>query len=171
VGDAEDPELRVREDIARHGFHVALVPPEAGTPGWALSIGLFERHAHPELLVFGPDLGVIGPLLHHLARRVDGGDRLEPDTDRSDLLEGQPLAFRTVVPKWYGPFLGNAAWHYRSEDFPALQVFWPDPGGRYPWDPAGDAGWRDDQPLLYLPETHRALSERLVEVLRHEGAL
>jgi hypothetical protein len=167
----EEFEARVRADIARHGWHVALVPPEAGTPGWALSIGLFERFGHPELVVFGPDLAVLGRLVNHLGAWVRDGAHFEAGSERSDVLAGQTLAFREVAPKWIEVFLGNAAWHYRSQDFPALQGFWPDPGGRFPWDPACDLAWRADQPLLFHAETHRALSERLVDLLRREGAL
>jgi hypothetical protein len=169
-GDS-DVELRVRGDIARHGWHVALVPPEAGTPGWALTIGLLERFDHPELVVFGPDLSVLGPLLNHLGGRVRDGERLGDGELRHQVLATHPVVFRAVAPKWIDVFLGNAAWHYRRRDFPALQVFWPDPAGRFPWDPAADPIWLQEQPLLFVEATHRALSERLVDVLRREGAL
>jgi hypothetical protein len=87
------------------------------------------------------------------------------------VVEGAALALRGVARKWIPVFLGNAAWHYQRQDVPALQAFWPDPKGCFPWQPEGDPQWRADQPLLHLTETHRALSEPLVAVLRREGAL
>ena len=169
--EVDEVEARVRADIATHGWHLALVPPEDDTPGWALTIGLFERFDHPEIVVFGPDIEAVARLAHHVASLVRDGRRFEAGCDAGDVLVDQRLGFRGVAPKWVAPFLGNAAWHYRSEGFPVLQCVWPDPGGHLPWEPGADPAWRDDQPLLHHQETHRALPERLVAVLRREGAL
>jgi len=167
----DEVEARVRADIEAYGWHVAMVPPERGTPGWALSVGLFERYAHPEILVFGPELPVLLKLVNRLGAHVGEGAHFAADSEHEGILEGQFLAFRAIAPKWYGAFLGNAAWHYRSEDFPAVQCFWPDAGGAFPWQPGSDPAWRDQQPQLFHTETHRVLSERLIDLLRSEGAL
>ena len=164
-------EERVRADVESHGFHLGVIPPEAGTPGWAFTIGLVERFAHPELLAFAPDADFMGRLVATLAQRVRRGDRFEAGRAYGEVLAGREVALRAVERKWYPAFLGNVAWYYGSEDFAALQCYWPDRAGRFPWHEDFDAKWRDDQPLLYLRETHRALSERLTDVLRKEGAL
>ncbi len=171
MSEPDEIEERVRADIARVGWHVALVPPDEGTPGWALSIGLVERFDHPELVVFGPDLALLHPLVNHLGAKVRAGARYEAPSEHEGILQGYRVAFRPVDRKWYGPFLGNASWHYGHERFPVLQVFWPDRAGHFPWEPASDPAWRQEQPLLGEAETHRALSERLIAVLRREGAL
>lgn len=171
MGEPDPVDVRVRADIERHGWHVVLVPPEQESPGWAHTIGLLERFEHPELIVFGMDFQALGPLLNRLGEGVRAGDRFEEESERRGILEGLPVAFRRVERKWVAPFLGNAAWHYRREDFPVLQCFWPDPGGHFPWQAGCDPDWRDDQPLLYLRETQQALSEELIAALRREGAL
>ena len=38
-----DLDARVARDIARFGWHVVLIPPAEGTPGWAHTVGLVER--------------------------------------------------------------------------------------------------------------------------------
>jgi hypothetical protein len=167
----DEIETRVRADVERHGWHVALVPPEGSTPGWALSIGLAERFAHPEVVVFGPEVALLHRLVNALGERVRTGARFEAGTEHEGVLAGHRLAFRAVERKWIPPFLGNAAWHYRSEDFPAVQCFWPDPRGRFPWEPGSDPDWRGQQPQLFERETHRALSEALTGVLLREGAI
>lgn len=171
MDEEEAIDARVRADIARTGWHVVLVPPEPDSPGWAHTIGLLERFDHPELIVFGMDFQALGPLLNHLGERIRAGGRFEPDTVEQGILRDLPLAFRTVAPKWVAPFLGNAAWHYRRDDVPALQCFWPDPRGAFPWDPACDPEWKEDQPLLHLQETHLALSQTLLAALQRDGAL
>ena len=164
-------EEQIRADVERSGFHLGVIPPEAGTPGWAFTIGLGERFDHPELLAFAPDPEFLGRLVATLARRVGRGDRFEAGRSYAEVLADREVAMRAVERTWYAPFLGNVAWHYGSEDFDALQCYWPDGAGLFPWDEDFDPKWRDDQPLLYLRETHLALSERLTGVLRKEGAL
>lgn len=173
MGETDDEAVarKVRADIEGVGWHVVLVPPDERTAGWAHTIGLLERFDHPELIVFGPDLERIGPLVNAVAARVRAGTRLEPGTGLGDVLRGLPLAVRRVAERWIQPFLGNAAWHYRSLRVPALQIVWPDPDGRFPWDPACDPAWREEQPLLEADAVHEALSERWIEALRRDGAL
>ena len=79
--------------------------------------------------------------------------------------------FRRVAPKWLPVFLGNAAWHYETEEFPVLQAFWPDPTGHFPWQPGADQSWRGDQPCLHQTATLDALPEAMIALLRREGAL
>ena len=162
---------RVRADIARFGWHLVLIPPDHGAAGWAHTIGLEERFGHPELLVFGNDLAVLAPLLNALGERVRGGLKFAAGDELGGVLQGLPVAFRAIAPKWIQAFLGNAAWHYKRERVAALQCFWPDPNGCFPWQPEVDLELRDDQPLLFERETHLALSERMIAALRADGAL
>jgi hypothetical protein len=171
VHEADDLDARVARDIARFGWHVVLIPPAEGTPGWAHTVGLLERFDHPELIIFGSDFEILGPLLNALGERVRGGARLAANQELAGVIEGARVALRAVAPKWIEPFLGNAAWHYRRDTIPALQCFWPDPGGHYPWQAEADAAWQGEQPLLFHHETHRALSEAMIAVLRRDGAL
>jgi hypothetical protein len=170
VEQPDEVDAKVQADIARHGWHIVILRPEADAPGWAHTIGLWERFAHPELIVFGSEPRRLGALVNALGERVRGGVRFEPgETD--GVLEGLPFAFRAVAPRWTNVFLGNAAWHYRSEGFSALQGFWPDRRGRFPWDADCTPEVAAEQPQLALPELHLALPDRLLASLRREGAL
>lgn len=40
---------------------------------------------------------------------------------------------------------------YEHTDFPALELFWPDSSGHFPWEQGFPAEHRPFQPLLYLP--------------------
>ena len=171
MNEQADIDARVRSDIARFGWHLVLIPPSADATGWVHTIGLHERFGHAELLVFGNDFSVLAPMLNAIGERVRGGARFAAGDELLGIVEGLPLALRDVAAKWTEPFLGNAAWHYQRERVPALQVFWPDPQGCFPWQPESDPSWRVDQPLLFERETHRALSERMLAALRADGAL
>jgi Domain of unknown function (DUF4262) len=171
VQEPDEVEQRVRADIERHGWHVALVPPEADAPGWGHSIGLWERFQHPELLVFGSEPHQLASLLNALGERVRGGRRFAAGETDAGVLAGLPFAFRAVAPRWTQVFLGNAAWHYRSEVFATLQGFWPDRAGRFPWDADCTPEVAAEQPQLSFAALHEALPERLLATLRRDGAL
>ena len=167
----DDVEDRVRADIRQHGWHVVLVPPERDSPGWGHTIGLWERYRHPELLIFGSEPPQLAELLNALGERVRAGRRFTAGDDEAGLLQGLGFAFRAMAPRWVGVFLGNAAWHYRSESIPVLQGFWPDSKGRFPWHTDCTRAVADEQPQLEAAELHLALPERLLAALRREGAL
>jgi hypothetical protein len=173
--EADDADVRVRSDIERYGWHVALVPPEheddPRSIGWAFTIGLFERFQHPELAVFGMDLRAMHQLLNRAGVAIRKGWRLEAGPPYSGLLEAYDCSFRSVLPRWYAPFLGNAQWHYRGDAFPVLQLFWPDAQQRFPWDTGFAPEWRSDQPLLFLEDPEQALSPELRDALARDGAL
>lgn len=172
--DNQEDELRVRGDIERHGWHVALIPPIEDDPssiGWAFTIGLFERFSHPELAVFGLDIAIAHGLLNAAGDSVRRGWRLEDGREYAGLLEGYSCGIREVAPAWVPVFFGNAQWHYRREDVPFLQIFWPDPARRMPWDEAFAREWRAGQPLLFLEDASLALPAALHANLRREGAL
>jgi hypothetical protein len=175
-GDEQDEEAdrRVRRDVQRYGWHVALVPPDPARPGsvgWAFTIGLFETYQHPELVVFGREVEILHPLLNRAGDAVRRGWRFDDTRTYTGLVEGYACAFRTVAPRWLEVFLGNAQWHYRGEPFPALQLFWPDAERRFPWQEGFAPEWRDDQALLFHDDPAVALAPALAALLRAEGAL
>ncbi|MBU6120710.1 DUF4262 domain-containing protein [Hymenobacter siberiensis] len=45
-------------------------------------------------------------------------------------------------------YFGYAQWFYDCEAFPALQLFWTDKGGKFPWEPEFEESYQLDQPLL-----------------------
>lgn len=167
----DEVERRVREDIRRFGWHVVKVMGDEHAPGWAYTIGLLERFDHPELAVFGLDLDSMHELLNHAGALVGTGRRFETDREYDGVLEGLPCAVRAVAPRWTPVFFGNASWHYGREALPLLQCFWPDRGGRFPWQTGFDAALRDLQPRLFEAEVDAALSTRVADTLRREGAL
>lgn len=164
-------DARVRADIVQHGFHLALFPAAGSAPGWAHSIGLWQRFAHPELVVFGPELELPAQLLRRLCLEVRAGRHYQGGESPAGILQGRAPTLQQVAARWLPVFMGNAAWHYRSEEFPVLQAFWPDPGGAFPWQAHADPEWREAQPLLYESAIHLALSEDAIDMLRKEGAL
>ncbi len=164
-------DAQVRADIAARGYHLGIVPALPTACGWAFSAGLLESSKHPDLICFGPDLDPIAGLVQRLCELVRRGERFDERERHAGVLAGNDIITRPVEAKWVPVFLGNTAWLYERDTFPALQCFWPDAGGRFPWDPDFQSEWRDQQPFLFESLTHKALPDGLLQSLRTDGAL
>jgi len=149
VAPAIDP--RVRRDIEQHGWHVVKVREDDVGPAHAFTLGLHERHGHPEIVAVGPDLDALHQLVNAVGEEVRAGRRFAPDRDYPGILAGLACRFRAVHAANYGDFLGYAGWYYEGARFPALQCVWPDPSGRFPGEPGFPAELARWQPDLAVP--------------------
>lgn len=125
---------RTRDLIAEHGWAVIRVPEDEEGPGFAYSIGLTERFGHPEIAISGLPGDLLHRLVNDAAALIAGGERWAAGTRTDALLEGYACTVRAVVPPNVHTFLGAAVRYYGDEAFGAVQVFWPDRDGRYPWE-------------------------------------
>ena len=142
-GDAQ-----VHADIATYGWHVVKVLEDAEGPGFAFTIGLYRRFEHPELIVVGLPPDTMHRLLNVAGEAVRSGQVYVAGQAYDDLLEAYSCTFRPVPVRQYEPYLGYARWYYRGDDFPTLQLVWPDREHRYPWAAPPDAWIRGAQPVL-----------------------
>ena len=142
-GDAQ-----MRADIATYGWHVIAVYEDDEGPGFAFTIGLFRRFEHPELIVFGLPPETMHLMLNGAGAAVRGGRTYGVDKDYDDILERYNCTFRPVPRSHYEEYLGSARWYYDGDDFPVLQLIWPDRDHRYPWVAPSDAWIRTAQPVL-----------------------
>ena len=148
---APEMDPRVVRDIAQHGWHVVKVREDDAGPAHAFSVGLCETHDHPEVVVVGPDLDVLHRLVNAIGEDVRDGWRFEREHAYAGIVTGLHCHFRAVHPANYADFLGYAGWYYRGAAFPALQCVWPDPDGRFPWDPGFPTELACQQPDLAEP--------------------
>ena len=167
----DEADLRVRSDVERYGWHVAKIAGDDQAPPWAFTIGLEQSFSHPEVLVCGMSLELLHGLLNRIGEEVKRGAQLGQVERPSGILENHAPAFRPVLERWYGAFVGNAAWYYKEQPFRVLQCFWPDAAGQLPWEADFDAAWIGRQPQLFLDDEEAALGPSLAAVLRAEGAL
>jgi len=144
--DAHDRKLLA--DVRQYGWHVIAVAGDEEGPGFAYSVGLFHTLGHPEVILFGLRLDLMHLLINEVGRRVKDGERFEHLDEADELLEGYSVCCRGVERRHYAEYLGYARWLYRGDDFPALQVVWPDSRHRYPWHPAAPPELAERQPLL-----------------------
>jgi hypothetical protein len=140
---------RAEADIEKFGWHLLAVSGD-GAPGFLYTIGLWRTHKHPELLLFAPgeDPSGMAGRLEEIVKRIAGGEKLSAGKKIEGGFGKHSGAVREIRQEWYPSYLGFAGAIYGDWEFPALQVFWPDQAGRFPWHPGFDAELARYQPLL-----------------------
>jgi len=140
-------ERAILESIAESGVHVEHVATDDG-PGFSFTVGLWETFGQPEVLVFGLEDEVAQDLLDEIADQADEGKTFVVDSSHDGLLQHYPARFLAVPKGFYREFLGVAVWAYEGDDFPVVQLVWPDKQGRWPWEQGVREVFRDRQPVL-----------------------
>jgi len=141
-------EQKLVSDVETHGWHVMNVMEDEEGPGFAYSIGLTRSLGHPEILVVGLPRDTMHSLINLVGEEVRQGGAFKAGATYEQLLEGYHATFRAIPKDQYRNYLGFARWFYDGDDFPALQLIYPDREGRWPWDPQASAGFRAQQPVL-----------------------
>jgi Domain of unknown function (DUF4262) len=160
--------FHVQATIDRHGFHITSVLGDRHHPTYTYTTG-FLRWGQPEAVTLGLAPESSAGLLHHLFDRIRAGGRWGVGPGHRHQYGRLPFLLREVparhstrpgcllagIPSYFGPAV-------EILDGPAaVQVVWPDPTGRFPWDPLVEPTvWRD-QPVLAdgdRPERRRPLA-------------
>lgn len=55
----------ILDNIEKYGCHLALQDATDYLPGFAYSIGIYQKFGHPEFICFGLHPNVLGPVLNH----------------------------------------------------------------------------------------------------------
>lgn len=116
----DEVQAETDERIEQFGFTMVGLQPDPDQPSWLHTIGLLERHNHPEVCVLGEPVDDGFRLLDTVARSVLGGTRLS---------DGQTLD------------IGGTHWHVAELDERVvagdMMLQWRD---HYAWQ--GDDGLR-----------------------------
>jgi len=160
----DDYDRDVFRNILTHGCTILQILPDEQNPSlhhdFVYTIGFYLNLLHPEFLIMSVTAETAGPLLNRLFSDIEKGNQIdEGHTVTYDFGKGdRKLIARTVPQERYFDYLGYGCWFYRSllwkekpiaaHKFPVLQLFWPDPSGRYPWDPDCDPRAKRVQTLV-----------------------
>lgn len=153
----------IAEVVREHGWYPAVVADHR--PPFVYTIGLMQTWRHPELVVFGLDAGNYQALLTGLVRDVRSGRSFaESGVHLVRLGESEHrVGVRRVHPTQHPLYLGFAMGFLtnigRMGELEAVQVFWPDTRGTFPFEPGCDLAVSELQPRLDLGLTPREVRE------------
>jgi hypothetical protein len=143
----------IETDIAVHGWHIMAVQGAKKTHRWAYTIGLWQSHGVPELVLAGCDPHDAGHYLNHVGDRLRDGEKLPYDRPFTDLTNdhGHQLMLRPVHSDWYADELITWLPRYYREKVPVLQLVWSDCDDNFPGEPRFRREFRNRQPMMWLP--------------------
>lgn len=141
-------EQKLRQDVEEYGWHVLNVFPEADSPGWSYSTGLFHTFKHPEIVIVGLPSDTAHSVINSVGDAIRAGQRFEEGTVSSEFLDGYDCIFKQVPVEVYADHFGRAIDFYDGKVFPVLQLVYPDRKKRWPWEEGVAAGFRSAQPVL-----------------------
>lgn len=142
----------IAEVVRQHGWFAANISDHK--PPFLYSIGLMQTCNHPELIVFGLDAENAYALLSGLIRDIRAGKAFaEPGVYTLDIRGADHrVGFRGVHPTQHPLYLGFAMGFCtnigRIGELQAVQAFWPDETGKFPFDVGCDLGVFGLQPRL-----------------------
>lgn len=142
----------IHQHIAEYGWHVVLIEAENEEPAFAYSIGLYHSFRHPEIIAFGLKRDTLHSLINVCGDRIKDGETLPLDEPVDDVLADYPCIFKLVPREHYREHVGYARWFYKGDEFPLIQLVWPDRDRRFPWQDGVEDGFRRCQPVLAAPQ-------------------
>ncbi|WP_420145497.1 DUF4262 domain-containing protein [Sphingobium sp.] len=145
----DDQEREFLADIRKHGwFNTRVFDDEDKLPDFSNSTGFFSSLGFPEIIVFSLSKETCHSILWDIFRDVQAGEK-PPIGVRTTNLLGNAEAILLPVSKFqYHEHMGWSRWFYSGDDFPCLQLVWPDREGRFPWESHFDLKFKDSQPDL-----------------------
>lgn len=144
--------------VKEHGwFRTGVLGDEEG-PSFSFTTGFWVNANQPELIIFSLRGDIAHDVFWGLFRDAKSGLSL-PIGKRTNVFANLPACVFPVAKKHYRDLLGWSRWFYGGDDFPCLQVVWPDRAGAFPWEPEFDGQFAADQPDL----TERGWANELTE--------
>jgi hypothetical protein len=144
----------IEQSVRTHGWHFIAVEPDEDTPPFSYTIGFAHTFAHPEVMIFGLDGRLAHSIASDMASRLKEGHPFSAGHTYSGLLDGYDVAVRPVHPTQHLLHLGYAIAFYRRlqkrDLLTAIQVFWPDKAGKFPFELECDPRAAARQPRMEL---------------------
>ena len=134
--------------VREHGWFATHVLGEGDQPGFSYSTGFWLSIGAPEVIVFSLKREIAHNVLWDIFRDVQGGLKLPVGKSTPNIFGNAAAYLFPVAPPNYPEHLGWSRWFYCGDEFPCVQLVWPDPSGVFPWQSHFDGRFRTDQPDL-----------------------
>lgn len=149
-------EAEIADIVKEHGWFAASV--SDADPPFLYSIGVMESCHHPELIIFGLDSRISRNILSTMFEQIRGGSSFAEAGTYAGVLPGENrIGIRRVDPTQHPLYLGYAmgycTFRGRIGELEAVQVFWPDDNGKFPFDVACNIDVYQRQPRIDIPLT------------------
>ncbi len=131
-------EEEIAEVVREQGWYAASISDH--DPPFQYTIGLMQTFNHPEFIMFGLEADNAHALFSGLVRDIRNGRSFAEPGVQTVSLRGDEhrVGFRRVHPTQHPLYLGFAMGYCRYigriGELEAMQAFWPDSSGKFPFD-------------------------------------
>jgi len=139
-------------------FSTSVFEDEEG-PGFSYSSGFWVNLGVPEVIVFSLGADIAHDVLWDIYRDTKGGRRFPTGARVSDIFATNDAVLLPVGKQHYAEYLGWSRWFYRGDEFPCVQLVWPDKAGCFPWQDGFAERFKGLQPDLSAEGWVKALSQ------------
>jgi hypothetical protein len=161
------PEAVVEEEIAEivreYGWYAASISDHE--PPFLYTIGLMQTCNHPEFIMFGLEADNAHALFSQLVRDIYAGASYAKPDVHSIRIDGDEyqVGFRRVHSTQHELYLGFAMGYCRHigrvGELEAMQAFWPDDSGKFPFEAGCNLDVYGLQPRLDIGLTPHELEK------------
>jgi hypothetical protein len=131
AGALPEEDERTISHVEEFGCSVVNVTRTQYGLGWSYTVGVFDTCGKPEIITVGLLPETAHFALNEAAKMLRVG--VDLTTGRHPNLTGQvDCEFRPVDRKWVEHLMGWALWFYDGDDFPVVQIVYPDLRNRFP---------------------------------------
>jgi len=130
--------------IREHGWFRTNIFDDEDEPGFSYTTGYWLNAAQPELIMFGMKTAV-HDVFWDLYRDAVAGVPLTIGKRTNGVFGNLPAYVFTVSKRFYENHLGWNRWFYAGDEFPCVQIVWPDREGVFPWEQGFDQAFAGRQ--------------------------
>ncbi len=153
----DEQEARVVGKIREYGWFSHDIFAEPGHKGFRFTTGFCVSVAFPELIAF--TLAISHGIFGNIHQDLKDGRKFPVGRPIPDVLDGVDVVLLPVAKRHYGEHLGWSRWFYGGDDFPCLQLVYPDLANVFPWQDGFDPAWAQRQDDLSEGDWGRAVRE------------
>lgn len=124
-----------------------MVEPDDYLPGYAYTIGLHQKFNHPEIICFGLSTNSLGDLLNNACASISNNSPLNTDIFYGEFIKNYPIQFLSVDKSYHSDYMAIGNIFYRTDNYPSLQMVWPDKQSLFRWEQGFNPNLKFKQPL------------------------
>lgn len=134
--------------IREHGWFRTGILSDAEAPSFSFTTGFWINAHHPELAIFNMQDAIAHQVFWDVFLEAKAGRGIPVGRRTDAVFSNLPAYAFTVAKRHYADHLGWSRWFYGGDDFPCLQIVWPDRTGLFPWEGGFDPEFEGNQPDL-----------------------
>ncbi len=144
----DDQEKAFVVQVREHGWFRTSVFDDEDGPGFSYTSGFWVKQKAPEIIVFSMRSELAHDVLWDMYRDAADGTVFPIGQRLSNVFANIEAIFLPVAKSFYPTYLGWSRWFYGGDDWPCVQLVWPDAHGKFPWEASYEERFANSQPNL-----------------------